>query len=93
MGKTIEIGILGDFEQNSSGYQKTNDALSHAASKLSTKVDISWLPTQSLLDSEWQQRLKQFTAIWAGPGTYKSQEGAIKGIQVIRELDHPFIGT
>ena len=93
MSKKLEIGIISDLDQNSLGYEKTNDALFHAASKLSTEVGIYWLPTQSLTDLEQQQRLNQFAAIWAGPGVYGSQEGAIEGIQILRELDHPFIGT
>jgi CTP synthase (UTP-ammonia lyase) len=93
MGDTVAIAIISDLDQGSHGYQETNDALFHAAGRLSTEVDISWLPTQSVLESDWQQRLRHFAGIWGGPGVYQSQEGALKGIRFARELDWPFIGT
>ncbi|UCH50517.1 MAG: hypothetical protein JSV54_05715 [Chloroflexota bacterium] len=94
MSKPINIGIIGDYDPDRFSHQATNDALSHAANHLSAQVCITWLPTESFLETEWQQRLGQFDGLWAAPGSpYLSLEGALKGIQFARQLDWPFIGT
>ncbi len=90
----MNIGIIGDFDQTYPSHRATNDALTHAANYLSTRLNIIWVPTKSLLEPEGQQRLKQFVGLWAAPGSpYESMEGAINGIQFAREMDVPFIGT
>ena len=94
MRETIGIGIIGDFDQNRLSHRATNDALNHAANHLSIRVNIAWIPTQSLLTSEGQQRLEQFAGLWAAPGSpYQSLDGALMGIQIARELNWPFLGT
>ena len=93
MSHIVSICVIGDLDKNNPTRQATDDALHHAANHLSIKLNIAWLATQSLLASEEQQRLSQFTGLWASAGVYQSQEGAIRGIQFARELDCPFIGT
>ena len=94
MSETIDIGIIGDFDPNRPSHQATNNALHHAAHHLSTKLNIDWLPTESLLGSQGQQGLGQFGGLWASPGSpYHSLEGALMGIRFARELNRPFLGT
>ena len=94
MAETVKIGVVGDYELSRPSHLATNKALSHAAKYLSVKIEIAWIPTQSLLTSEGQQKLGQFDGIWAAPGSpYKSLDGALKGIQYAREQNIPFIGT
>ncbi len=94
MVNTVNVGIIGDADQSHPAHQVTNSALNHAAKHLSTGVNISWIPTKSLLTSEGQQRLKQFAGILAAPGgAYQSPDGAVTGIQFARELNRPFLGT
>jgi len=94
MNKTIRIGMIGDFDPNRRSHIATNNALNHAANHLSITLAISWLPTQSLLSSEFQTGLEQFDGLWASPGSpYRSMEGALKGIQFAREQNWPFVGT
>ena len=94
MKEKVNIGIIGDFDENYPSHKATDDALYHAANYLSIRINISWLPTQSLVESEGQERLKHFSSLWAAPGSlYKSERGALNGIQFARELNVPFIGT
>ncbi len=94
MSRTINIGIIGDFNPNMTSHPATNDSIHHAAKHLSIKVNITWLPTPSLLTEKGQKSLVKFDCLWASPGSpYQSIVGMIKGIQMARELDRPFIGT
>lgn len=90
----VNIGIIGDFDQNRPSHRATNDALNQAANHLSMRVDITWIATQSIPSSEGQGRLEQFAGLWAAPGSpYQSLDGALKGIQFARERNCPFLGT
>ena len=94
MREVISIGIIGDFDPNRRSHQATNEALHHAAGHLSTKVDVSWVTTESLVALGREKRLEQFAGLWAAPGTpYLSQEGAHMGIRFAREQNWPFFGT
>ena len=94
MTRTINIGILGEFDPNKISHPATNDSISHAAKHLSIEANITWLPTPSLLTEKGQKSLVQFDCLWASSGSpYQSTNGMIKGIQIARELDKPFIGT
>jgi CTP synthase (UTP-ammonia lyase) len=94
MGQTVNIGIIGDFDQSRSAHPATNDALHHAANRLSVRVNITWLPTPSILTKKGQQRLERFDGLWASAGSpYQSMDGALRGIQLAREMNRPFFGT
>ena len=94
MAETVNIGVVGDYEEGFAPHLATNKSLYHSAKYLSVKINIEWIPTQSLLISEGRERLKQFDGIWAAPGSpYKSLSGALKGIQFAREQNQPFLGT
>ena len=94
MDQTLAIGIIGDYDTSNPSHQATNQALHHAAAKLLTVVNITWLSTPSLLVDASERRLKQYDGIWVSPGSpYRSMAGAIKGIRTAREIDLPLIGT
>ena len=93
MNQEVRVGIIGDFNENLAAHKATNEAIQHAANHLSARVIIVWLSTPSFLVEEGRQRLEQSDAIWTPPGSYQSFDGAIKGIQLAREMDKPFIGT
>jgi CTP synthase (UTP-ammonia lyase) len=94
MKQKISVGVIADFDSNRPSHKATNEAIHHAADYLSMDVDVIWLPTPSFLTPEGQKRLERFDAVWAGPGgPYQSRDGAIRGIQLAREMGQPFIGT
>ena len=92
--RIINVGILGDFDPNKISHPATNDAIRHAAKYLTVEANITWIPTPSLLTGERQKSLAVFDCLWASSGSpYQSTAGMIKGIQIAREMDRPFIGT
>ncbi len=94
MNRTIDIGIIGDYDINRTSHMATNNAIEHAAKYLGIESKRTWLPTPSFLTKEGKQKLRHYDAVWASPGSpYQSMDGAIRGIQLAREINRPFIGT
>jgi CTP synthase len=94
MKRAINIGIIGDYNPEKISHPATNKSIRHAAKQLTVEANIKWLPTPSFLTDEGQKSLTRYDCIWASAGSpYQSMDGAIKGIQMARELDKPFIGT
>jgi CTP synthase (UTP-ammonia lyase) len=94
MKRTINIGILGEFNPAKVSHAKTVSAVEHAAAHLSLIAKITWIPTPSLLTEAGQKNMMGFDCLWASPGSpYESIEGALKGIQIARELNKPFLGN
>ena len=50
MSSVIRIGIIGDYDRTRESHLATNEALKHAAERLSLTADSIWLPTDSLAD-------------------------------------------
>lgn len=94
MKEAVSIGMLGDYDPASLSHGAVIAALGHAADYLSIKLNVCWLPTESLLEPEYHKKLEQFAGLWAAPGSpYQSMDGALRGIQFAREMDRPFLGT
>ena len=94
MGKSITIGIIGDFDKNKPSHIATNNAIEHAATYLALDVKIDWLPTPSFRKKTIINTISQYNGLFASPGSpYRNMEGAIKGIRLAREMNIPFIGT
>ena len=94
MKRTINVGILGDFDPGKISHPATNAAIRHAAKYLAVDARITWLPTLSLMAAVEQNGLARFDCLWASSGSpYKSGEGVLESIKLAREKDYPFIGT
>jgi len=92
MSDVIKIGIIGDFESERLSHKATNEALHHCAKYLAIKLELQWLPTESL-EGDIDKSIRDFDGLWCAPGVYKSMKGALQAIQFTREKDYPFIGT
>ena len=93
MNQSLKIGIVGDFEQSRPSQLKTVEAIDHVSIELSIAIDAVWLPTKSLERQTVTSKLRDFHAIWAGPGDYENPNGVINAIRFCREQHWPFIGT
>jgi CTP synthase (UTP-ammonia lyase) len=89
---SIQIGILGDYDPASPTLPAVEKSIGHAADELKISAEATWLPTDSLLESE--TKLEAFDGLWAAPGSpYKSFDGMLRGIEFARRRDWPFVGT
>ncbi len=93
MNQSLKIGIIGDFDKGRPSQLKTNEALVHVSKKSSIAIDAVWLPTKSFEKQTVSTKLREFHALWAGPGDYENPDGVIKAIRFCREQQWPFIGT
>ncbi len=93
MRKSIAIGIIGDFNPDSSSHIATNQALGDAAAFLGLDIKIDWLPTSSFQKKTARNLAQKYNGLIAGSSPYQSEEGIIKGISLAREMNIPFIGT
>jgi hypothetical protein len=56
MIKHVNIGIIGDFDDNLSSHRATNVVLQYTSEHLSAELNAAWLPTASLLlPACWQE--------------------------------------
>ena len=93
MNKQLEVGIIGDYDENLRSHIATNEALNHAAFALSISVKSSWISTQHLSNNLAEDKLRPFHGLWCGPGDYLSMDGALLAIKFAREQGWPFIAT
>jgi len=94
VNEAASIGIIGDYDPASLSHGAVITALGHAADYLSIRLNVCWLPTESMLEPEYPKKLEQFTCLWAAPGSfYQSMEDALRGIKFAREMNRPFLGT
>ena len=94
MAETVQIGIFGEYDPASPTLPSVEKSIKHVAAELKIAVETRWLPTDSLLDSDLDEKLAAFDGLWAAPGSpYKSFDGMLRGIEFARRRDWPFLGT
>jgi len=92
-GRTLAVGVIGDFQPEFPPHAATNAALEHAAAALQITIDARWLGTAPLQEIA-PDALAQYDALWCAPGSpYRSLEGALRAIRLAREFDWPLLGT
>ena len=88
----LDLAIVGDFNADFKPHPATNEALNHAANALAFTLDITWLPTRSLL--ERNERWQSFDGFLIAPGSpYESMKGALNVIEFARNFPRPVLGT
>lgn len=86
MGRTIRIGVVGDFNPQFHSHHATNTALQHAG------AEVEWIPTPAVLQDP--ETLARYDGLWLSPGSpYQSMEGALRAVEFARRRDWPFVGT
>ncbi len=84
---SIRIGLIGDFNEQ----QRAHTAIPRALQATSDGLEIVWIPTDSVGDS---QSLTGFDGFWCVPGMpYRSADGAMRAIRHARITRTPFLGT
>ncbi len=94
MADAVQIGIFGEYDPESPTLPAIEKSIQHAADKLKMVAEAKWLPTDSLVGPELEKELEAFDGLWAAPASpYKSFDGMLRGIEVARRRDWPFVGT
>ncbi len=94
MTADVRIAIVGDFEAERPSHKATNEALRHAAERVTAAVSADWIPTQALETAADHGKLEEYDGIFCAPGgPYRSMNGALEAIRFTRERRWPFLGT
>jgi CTP synthase len=94
--RSVRIALVGKYVQLEDAYLSVSEALRHSASLQDAKVEIDWIDSESLEDSEDRQtleRLRHADGILI-PGGFGGRgiEGKIAAARVAREQRIPYLG-
>jgi CTP synthase len=89
----VHISIVGKYVQLQDAYKSLDEALYHAGIVNKIKVNIDWLDSEILEDSNTLDHLNNTDAILV-PGGFgqRGSEGKIKAINFARERKIPYLG-
>jgi CTP synthase len=89
----IKIGLIGKYVELKDSYKSISEALIHAGAANDCKVSIEWIHSESLTDSNVDEKLKNLRGIIVAPGFgQRGIEGKISAIKYARENNVPFFG-
>jgi CTP synthase (UTP-ammonia lyase) len=89
----MQLALIADFDPSFPPHPATEDAVRHAAAKLSAEVEPVWIGTKEL-EPDAAGRLAGFARVWVAPGSpYPSLAGVLSAIRFARENDVPLLGT
>ncbi len=91
--KTVKIGLVGKYVQLHDAYLSVAEALRHAGYALRTKVDIDWIDSEGITDSNAELVLGGLDGIIV-PGGFGGRgiEGMISACRYAREHNVPYLG-
>ena len=90
---TVRIGLVGKYVQLHDAYLSVAEALRHAGYALNAKVDIEWIDSETINESNCAQTLGRLDGIIV-PGGFGSRgiEGMILAAKYARENCVPYFG-
>lgn len=90
---TVNIGLVGKYVQLHDAYLSVAEALQHAGYALDTKVQISWIDSETLTPDSYEEKLSGLDGILV-PGGFGGRgiEGMILAAKYAREKKVPYFG-
>ncbi|MBX3364162.1 MAG: CTP synthase [Phycisphaeraceae bacterium] len=91
--RTTHIGITGKYANLRDAYASIDKALEHCGAHLSTRIEIRWIETTELDETNAPERLQGLDAVIV-PGGFGSRgvEGKIAAVRYCRENGLPYLG-
>ncbi len=92
--KTVKIGLVGKYVELHDAYLSVAEALRHAGYYLDSKVEISWIDSESITEKTADNLLSGLNGIIV-PGGFGQRgiEGMITACKYAREHDLPYFGN
>jgi CTP synthase len=92
-GKQVSIGIVGKYVDLKESYKSLNEAIVHGGIANNTKVEVTWIDSETLTDENVAEALADVNGILV-PGGFgeRGAEGKIVAIRYARENRIPFFG-
>ncbi|MGO9882634.1 MAG: CTP synthase, partial [Solirubrobacteraceae bacterium] len=91
--RTVRIALVGKYVKLEDAYLSVAEALRHAAVYHGSRVEIDWIDSESVDESEVVERLSRADGILI-PGGFggRGWEGKIRAAQIAREERIPYLG-
>ena len=89
----INIGLIGKYVELPDAYKSIVESFIHAGAVNECKVNIKWVASEQVEDSNVKEKLKDLNGILVAPGFgERGLEGKISSIKYARENGIPFFG-
>ena len=90
---SVKIGLVGKYVSLQDAYLSVAEALKHAGYDFKSDVEIKWIDSEKLNETNYQKELADVDGILV-PGGFgdRGVEGKILAIQYARENNVPFLG-
>lgn len=91
--KTVKVGVVGKYVDLKESYKSLNEAIVHGGIANKTRVELAWVDSETLTESNVEEALKDVDAVLV-PGGFgeRGAEGKIVAIQHARVNQIPFFG-
>ena len=91
--RKVTIALVGKYVQLHDAYLSVAEALHHAGFGLKTHVDIRWIDSEEMNESNYKEKLSEASGIIV-PGGFgnRGTEGMILAAEYARENDIPYFG-
>src|SRR5919107_1117804 len=89
----VTIGIVGKYVELEDSYKSLREALTHGGVANNLRVNVRWVESESLMDDDYEERLRDFDAILV-PGGFgkRGVAGMIRAINYARRSRTPYFG-
>src|SRR5574344_1624142 len=91
--KEVNVGLVGKYVELQDAYKSISEAFVHAGAELRCKVNVKYVHSEYLDDSNVGEKLAGLTGILVAPGFgTRGIEGKITAVRYARENNIPFLG-
>jgi CTP synthase len=89
----VTVGIVGKYVELEDSYKSLREALTHGGVANNLRVDVRWVESESLMDEDYEERLRDYDAILV-PGGFgkRGVAGMIRAIGYARRTRTPYFG-
>ncbi|TXC81726.1 CTP synthase [Luteibaculum oceani] len=90
---TVNIGLVGKYTELQDAYKSISEAFNHAASASETKINMTWIHSETIHSKNVDAKLAGLDGVLVAPGFGgRGVEGKINTIRYCRENGVPFFG-
>ncbi len=90
---SVNLALVGKYVELPDAYKSITESFIHAGAANETKVNVEWLHSEKLVETNYSDRLKDFDGILVAPGFgHRGIEGKILAAKYARENKIPFLG-
>ncbi|MBN2611947.1 MAG: CTP synthase [Bacteroidales bacterium] len=90
---TVKIGLIGKYVELKDSYKSINESIIHAGAMNDSKVDVKFIHSENIDETNFTELLKGLKGIIVAPGFGdRGIEGKILAVKYARENNIPFFG-